>query len=262
MPPDAGHSKSPIPPDAGRSTSPLSPDAHRAGQSGKAASLLGISALVIADALSKIMAVLLLPAGAPVRREAALQLVLSLNDLGLGSWARTLADRNDDFEWDLPKAVALFALAGAVLLVRRFPHRRSTFFWFLVAIAIFALTSAVSEVLAEIAPSVSHRTAVVLTRAGQSALWLTLWGISAAGMWRHAGALMAASALGNFLSLCYPPYAIVDFVYSAVTRRIFGLGVFNLADVFHLIGLGLLGVASVRWAARRLLVATGRRIAT
>src|SRR2546430_17287447 len=110
-----GDSKSPIPPEAGHSkssTSPIPPEA------GKAGSLLGITALVIADALSKITAVLLLPAGEPVRREAALQLVLSLNDLGLGSWARTLADRNDEFEWDLPKAVALFALAGAVLFVR------------------------------------------------------------------------------------------------------------------------------------------------
>jgi len=270
IPPDAGHSKSSIPSDAGHSTSPIPPDPGHSTSSkspippeaGKAGSLLGITALVIADALSKITAVLLLPAGEPVRREAALQLVLSLNDLGLGSWARTLADRNDEFEWDLPKAVALFALAGAVLFVRRFPHRRSTRFWFLVAVAIFALTSAVSVVLAEITPSVSHRTAVLLTRAGQSALWLTLWGISAAGVWRHACALMAASALGNFLSLCYPPYAIVDFVYSAVTRRVFGLGVFNLADVFHLIGLALLGVAIVRWAARRLLVATGRRVPT
>ena len=253
---------SPIYPDAGDSTSRIPPGVSHVGRPGKAASLLGISALVIADALSKIMAVLLLPAGAPVRLDAALQLVLSLNDLGIGSWARTLADRSDGFEWDLPKAVALFALAGGVLLVRRFPHRRSTFFWFLVAIAIFALTSAVSVVLAEVAPSVSHRTAVLLTRAGQSVLWLTLWGISAAGVWRHACALMAASALGNFLSLGYPPYAIVDFVYSAVTRRIFGLGVFNLADVFHLIGLALLGVAIVRWGARRVLVATGRRIAT
>jgi len=126
----------------------MPPGARHVARPGKAGSLLGISALVIADALSKIMAVLLLPAGAPVRREAALQLVLSLNDLGIGSWARTLADRSDGFEWDLPKAVALFALAGGVLLVRRFPHRRSTFFWFLVAIAIFALTSAVSVVLA------------------------------------------------------------------------------------------------------------------
>src|SRR3989449_2244632 len=257
-----GDSKSPIPPEADHSTSPVPPDARGVEHSGKAGSLLGITALVIADALSKITAVLLLPAGEPVRREAALQLVLSLNDLGLGSWARTLADRNDEFEWDLPKAVALFALAGAVLFVRRFPHRRSTRFWFLVAVAIFALTSAVSVVLAEITPSVSHRTAVLLTRAGQSALWLTLWSIGAAGVWRHACALMAASALGNFLSLCYPPYAIVDFGYSAITRRVFGLGVFNLADVFHLIGLALLGVAVVRGAAPRLLVATGRRVAT
>src|SRR5438046_219662 len=87
-----GDSKSPIPPEAGHSkssTSPIPPEA------GKAGSLLGITALVIADALSKITAVLLLPAGEPVRREPALQLVLSLTDLGLASWARTPADRSD-----------------------------------------------------------------------------------------------------------------------------------------------------------------------
>src|SRR3989442_4484254 len=182
--PGGGDSKSPIPFEAGHSASPTPPDARGVEHSGKAGSLLGITALVIADALSKITAVLLLPAGGPVRREAALQLVLSLNDLGLRSLARTLADRNDQFRWDLPKAVALFALAGAVLFVRRFPHRRSTRFWFLVAVAIFALTSAVSVVLAEITPSGRHRTAVLLTRAGQSALWLTLWSIGAAGGWR------------------------------------------------------------------------------
>src|SRR5436309_13478262 len=117
IPPEAGHSKSstsPIPPEAGHSKSstyPIPPEA------GKAGSLLGITALVIADALSKITAVLLLPAGEPVLREAALQLVVSLNDLGLGSRARTLADPNDAFEWDLPTAVALFALAGVGRLV-------------------------------------------------------------------------------------------------------------------------------------------------
>src|SRR5882724_7138297 len=89
IPADAGHSTSPICPDAGDSTSPMPPGARHVARPGKAASLLGISALVIADALSKIMAVLLLPAGAPVRLEAALQLVLSLNDLGIGRWART-----------------------------------------------------------------------------------------------------------------------------------------------------------------------------
>src|SRR3989442_6972337 len=170
--PGAGVSTSPIPLEAGHSTSPVPPDARGVEHSGKAGSLLGITALVIADALSKITAVLLLPAGGPVRREAALQLVLSLNDLGLGSWARTLADRNDEFEWDLPKAVALFALAGAVLFVRRFPHPRSTRFWFLVAVAIFALTSAVSVVLAEITPSGRPRTPGVLTRARPAAPWL------------------------------------------------------------------------------------------
>jgi len=77
IPPDPSHSTSPIPPEAGHSTSSMSPIPPEAG---KAGSLLGITALVIADALSKITAVLLLPAGEPVRREAALQLVLSLND--------------------------------------------------------------------------------------------------------------------------------------------------------------------------------------
>src|SRR2546422_11669174 len=125
-----GDSKSPIPPEADHSTSPVPPDARGVEHSGKAGSLLGITALVIADALSKITAVLLLPAGGPLRREAALQLVLSLNDPRLGGWARTLADRNDEFEWDLPKAVALFALAGARLFVRRLPPRPPPRLWF------------------------------------------------------------------------------------------------------------------------------------
>src|SRR3989454_6548544 len=163
--PDAGDSKSPIPLEAGHSTSPTPPDARGVEHSGKAGSLLGIPALVIADALSKITAVLLVPAGEPVRREAALQLVLSLNDLGLGSWARTLADRNDEFEWDLPKAVALFALAGAGVVVRRFPHPRPTRFWVLLAVAVFAPTSAVSVGLAEVPPAVSPPTAGLLNRA-------------------------------------------------------------------------------------------------
>lgn len=149
-----------------------------------------------------------------------------------------------------------------MLFVRRFRRRRSTFFWILVTVAIFALVSALSVVLAEITPSVSHRAAVVATRAGQSVLWLTLWAISAAGRWQHACALVAASALGNFLSLCYPPYAIVDFVYSALMRGVFGLGIFNLADVFHLVGLALLGVAIVGRGVRGLRAAAGRRIAT
>src|SRR2546425_6333552 len=96
-----GDSKSPIPPEAGHSkssTSPIPPEA------GKAGSLLGITALVIADALSKITAVLLLPAGEPVRREAALPLVLRPHHLRLRSLARTLAHRNHEFQWGLPEA--------------------------------------------------------------------------------------------------------------------------------------------------------------
>src|SRR3989442_4803845 len=120
--PDAGDSKSPIPLEAGHSTSPTPPDARGVEHSGKAGSLLGITALVIADALSKITAVLLLPAGGPLRREATPQLVLSLNDLRLRSRARTLADRHDEFEWDLPKAVALFALAGGAQVCPRLPR--------------------------------------------------------------------------------------------------------------------------------------------
>src|SRR2546427_11148635 len=74
--PDAGDSKSPIPLEAGHSTSPTPPDARGVEHSGKAGSLLGITALVIADALSKITAVLLLPAGGPGPRRAAPPLLL------------------------------------------------------------------------------------------------------------------------------------------------------------------------------------------
>src|SRR2546425_1979615 len=77
--PDAGDSKSPIPLEAGHSTSPTPPDARGVEHSGKAGSLLGITALVIADALSKITAVLLLPAGGPGRRAAAPHVVPHLH---------------------------------------------------------------------------------------------------------------------------------------------------------------------------------------
>src|SRR3989442_7843450 len=96
--PDAGDSKSPIPLEAGHSTSPTPPDARGVEHSGKAGSLLGITALVIADALSKITAVLLLPAGGALRREAAPPLLLRLHEPRLPRSARTPADRHPAVE--------------------------------------------------------------------------------------------------------------------------------------------------------------------
>src|SRR3989442_4939915 len=104
-----GDSKSPIPPEAGHSkssTSPIPPEA------GKAGSLLGITALVIADALSKITAVLLLPAGVPLRHEAPPHAILHLHDPRLGSSARTPGHRDDELQSGLPHAVGHLPLDG------------------------------------------------------------------------------------------------------------------------------------------------------
>jgi len=149
--------------------------------------------LVVVDALTKVLAVLVLPMSHAVRRDALLDV----------TWGRTLAEQHTEFAWDASKAVAIFALAGAILIVRRLGVR-PRLVWIVVPIAVVAVAYGVGAVV----PPISHRSAVLLTRASQSALWLTLWAVSVAGMWQPACALMAASALGNFLSLCYPPYAI------------------------------------------------------
>jgi hypothetical protein len=79
---------------------------------------------------------------------------------------------------------------------------------------------------------------------------MAVWWLVPTGLWRFALTLLAAAGLGNLLSLLYPPFEIVDFMYSKVTASILHYGVFNLADLYIPVGWACLAVAAARSVLR------------
>jgi lipoprotein signal peptidase len=109
--------------------------------------------------------------------------------------------------------------------------------------------------LVDVSPHVS----IVLLRGTQGVLWWLVWMTLQRPLWKVGALLFAAAATGNFLSFLYPPFGIVDFIWSPPLHRGIGLGIFNFADILWHFGiivfvfatltsLGSLGLGRLRGA--------------
>lgn len=192
------------------------------------------------DLVSKFVALWSLPMGHPIQRDAVLQFVLRLNPTGLGSWAqRILAGQRPQML--LTSAAAFAGLTLALVAVRRMKLplvAKIVSCFAAAAVPAFAVVP-----LALVSSPWSARSVLIVLGFSRVALLITVWVLLAPSLWKHAVGVLSATALGNLTGLLLPPYAIVNFMYSEPVHRFLGFGVFSVADVNYLMGLGLLLIA-------------------
>jgi lipoprotein signal peptidase len=92
---------------------------------------------------------------------------------------------------------------------------------------------------------------VALLRSTGIVLIGMIWWVAPTGLIKLGLTLLMAAGIGNLLSLAYPPFQIVDFMYSRLTARLLGLGVFNIADLYIPVSYACLAVGLVQYAVRR-----------
>lgn len=202
------------------------------------------------DLASKFVAFWSLPMGQPIQRDAVLQFVLRLNPTGLGSWAqRILAGQRPQML--LVSAAVFGGLTVALIVVK---HTRLALVGKVIVCVAAALGPAlVMGPLMFLSAAWSVRAVLIVLGLSRVALLLTIWVLLAPSLWKDAVGLISATAIGNLASLLLPPFAIVNFVYSQPMHRFLGFGVFSVADLVYLTGLGLLLVAAGRAFLRLLL---------
>ena len=206
------------------------------------------------DLVSKFVAYRFLPTGQPVQRDALFQLVLRLNPTGLGSWPqRILAGQRPQML--LTSAAAFAGLTLALVAVRRM--KLPLVAKIVSCVAAAAVPAFAVVPLALVSSPWSARSVLIVLGLSRSALLIIIWVLLAPSFWKHAVGLLSATALGNLAGLLLPPYAIVNFMYSEPVHRFLGFGIFSVADLNYLMGLGLLLIAGLK-AFHRLLAPARR----
>jgi hypothetical protein len=208
--------------------------------------------LVAIDLIAKIAAFAFLPEAAPIDREASFQLVLSVNTSGLGTKARELM-RDDTVHGFAATSMAFLALGLALVAVRGRPWgtwRKISF-----CAGAFGLWVVIGALLEPQFARLPDAASLAIIRGALTLFTLAVWVVVPRGLWKLALTLAAAGAVGNLLSSVYPPFHVVDFMYSALANRVLGLGVFNFADLCIEAGRVCLVIALldsiVRWLRRR-----------
>jgi lipoprotein signal peptidase len=209
--------------------------------------------LIAVDLVSKAVAYVTLSSDETLVPESSLQFILALNRSGEGSWLRSSLEHQAAAR--IPVfALAYLSLAIAVLVVRRvYPVSRpllvygTAFCWPLV-LAHFIWPHGFTSVPRSLCVTSAH--------AAGAFLFFVCWFVSSSTKWRRAWRLLAAAGLGNVLSMLLPPFAVVDFVYSKYVHAVFGLAIFNFADVYFEVGLILIVLTSatscLRWLRQQM----------
>ena len=70
-------------------------------------------------------------------------------------------------------------------------------------------------------------------------------------IWKLGTLLFVSASVGNTLSYFYPPYGVVDFLWSAPFSQITGFGIFNLADLMWDAGILVFAFAILKGIAAR-----------
>ena len=200
--------------------------------------------LVAIDLASKALAYAGLPDDREISFGSLFQLVVVLNRSGEGTWFGRLM-RPEQLARLPIAACAYLSLAAAVFIVRRLrPVRRPV----LTCAVAFVIPLFLGRLLLPHGVvGLSRFASVTLVHASAAVFLCTSWWVSTTKPWRLAFLFLAAAALGNLLSLALPPFAVVDFLYSSRVHSTVGYGVFNLADMYYLVGLAIPLAFAVRW---------------
>lgn len=212
---------------------------------------LPLLGLVFLDQVTKALAYWCLSPNKETIPGAWMQFVLVINHLGLGSAASLLY-------------VAKYAPASKGILSAALSYD---------LIAITLLVSARIRRLAPAAIVVAGIGIVILMRIGAQFIdtrylpgqidsirferisamifWIAVWILIRSPVWKMGALLFAAAGTGNALSLIFPPYGIIDFIWSSPVNSIFRLQVFNLADVMWISAFFVFAFALVQSAIRR-----------
>jgi len=199
--------------------------------------------LVSIDAALKLAASLVLASGQPVPEECVLCIVLRVNPLGLGSNVQSILAS----EGPRPLVMGLiYTVSLATFLVVLAIAGRVTKSW-VAAIAISAIIPSLSlPVLFPRLTLLPLTTIAAATRIAQSIFWLVIWALLRSSFWKIGTLLFSAASISNTLSLFYPPYGVVDYLWSSPLHRLIGFGVFNIADIFWLTAFPIFAIALVR----------------
>ncbi len=212
-----------------------------AGENRPRAKFLVLLALVAVDVVSKLAAIRLLSPEPGADPDSAIQWQLAINPVGLGGAGRRLVgDHSANLVLVGAVLCAEVACALAVLARGRRLTARN------VVIAALVLAASVPVVTRMVAlVDVSPHLSIVLLRGAQAILWWLVWTTLQRLLWKVGAMLFAAAATGNFLSFLYPPFGIVDFIWSPPLNRAIGLGIFNFADILWHVGIVMFIVATL-----------------
>jgi lipoprotein signal peptidase len=204
--------------------------------------------LIALDICSKVAAYAFLPRGQTGNAADLFHFELAVNPTGLGTGAGRMLAMAQGQNPLLFAAVFASSLAVCLFALKRFDRLT---FWkaVLSGLVMIGILTVVSGL--RLFPSVAPVASVKLLRLSQAILWCELWLLAASTPWSAGTTLLAATAAGNFLSFLYPPYAIVDFMWSSALQRMVGMNIFNCADFMWLCGLICLAFAFVLSASRR-----------
>jgi lipoprotein signal peptidase len=204
-------------------------------------------ALVTIDATLKIVAFRTLPTGIPTHR-CLICVVLRVNSVGLGSAAQSIVASQG---LRTPIFSSVFCAVLAVSLVIAAARARLT--KRTIGLSLLAALAS-SLIFTLLFPSIGHLHSpgtIAALRACVVSLWLVIWALSASPFWKAGALLCSAAGISNLLSLAYPPYRIVDYLWSTPLNGLIGLGVFNVADLYGFLALPVFSVALVVSVVRR-----------
>lgn len=234
------------------------PDAFspRAASSGRGEETPGVSrgdalilgCLVGVDLLTKAIAVHVLTGDVELNPGASLQLLLRVNESGLGTWARAVAGGSSVAQ-RAAGSIAWLALTIYLVATRRtdWALRLKA----LVGCAIFAAVLAGASLARPLFELIPYSILAAMGRLGPAVFMTYLWSVIRPGLWRTAATLFAAAALGNLLGLLVHPDGVVDFIYSRFITAVFRQGISNVADLYYDAAVVCLVVAGVRTIAVR-----------
>jgi lipoprotein signal peptidase len=188
--------------------------------------------LVLIDLASKLLAYWLLPLGKQIPTMLGdVALILTLNKEGIGTQARGIINGNDALTIAL--GCAWWVEAIIIVLIAKSKYRKAAKIrlGLLAAVALSIGCAGVSKTVHW--HSGQPYLLCVLLRTGNVALVIVLFRLFESAYFRACFGFFLAAAAGNALSLFYPPFRIIDFIYSDWIHSVLRLGIFNLADLYY-----------------------------
>ena len=212
--------------------------------SSQAPYLIGLVAL---DTGIKLAAFASLDANEPIRR-CLLCVVLRVNELNLAHATQEIVAAQG-LAFLVAGAVFSFSLSAvlAIAAIKWGLSLRSVFVCLLIAAVVSSSFSLIYRV-----DSLPTPLAGATSLAANACLWLVIW-VYSRSLWQLGAFFFSVAGVSNSLSAIYPPFRVVDYLWSTPLNEIAGMGVFNLADACWLLAFPVFVSALAVTLWRRLL---------